>query len=75
LEGCPERQRSPGRLDTLPGGSLKGTGAGCPHVPKVKLAGKKTVLVEQRALSGTQQKNESLSPLEEGAGNSGGPQR
>ena len=44
-------------------------------MPKVKLAGKKTVLVEQRALSGTQQKNESLSPLEEGAGNSGGPQR
>jgi len=28
----PEGQRGPGRLDILQGGSLKGTGAGCPHV-------------------------------------------
>jgi len=29
----PEEQRGPGRLDILQGGSLKGTGARCPHVP------------------------------------------
>jgi len=34
-------------LCTLQGGNLKGTGAGCPHVPKDEQAGKKTSLAEQ----------------------------
>ncbi|GAB0180778.1 hypothetical protein GRJ2_000543100 [Grus japonensis] len=49
-------QRSPGRLDILQEGNLKGAGAGCPHVPKDKPAGKKTGLAEQRALAGTRKK-------------------
>jgi len=36
--------RGPGRLDILQGGSLKGTGAGCPHVLQDKPAGKTTSL-------------------------------
>ncbi|GAB0209002.1 hypothetical protein GRJ2_003365900 [Grus japonensis] len=48
-------------------GNLKGAGAGCPHVLKDEPAGKKTGLGEQRALAGTQEKKESLWPLEEGA--------
>jgi len=44
-------------------------------VPKDEPVRKKTSLDEQRALAGTQEKEESLSPLEEGAGNSGGLQR
>jgi len=43
------------------------------HVPKDELAGK-TGLAEQRAVAGTQEKKESLWPLEEGAGHSGGLQ-
>jgi len=42
-------------------------------VPKDELAGK-TGLAEQRAVAGTQEKKESLWPLEEGAGHSGGLQ-
>ncbi|GAB0179913.1 hypothetical protein GRJ2_000456600 [Grus japonensis] len=34
LGGRPEGQRSPGRLDILQEGNLKGTAAGCPHVLK-----------------------------------------
>ncbi|KAK4818854.1 hypothetical protein QYF61_020073 [Mycteria americana] len=68
-------QRSPGRLDILQGGSPKGTRAGCPEVPKDEPAGKKTGLAEQRALSRTQENEESLGPLEEEAGKSGGLQR
>ncbi|KAK4812034.1 hypothetical protein QYF61_026172 [Mycteria americana] len=56
LGGSPEGQRSPGRLDILQEGNLKGAGAGRPHVPKDKPAGKKTGLAEQRALAGTQEK-------------------
>jgi len=51
---------SPGRLDILQEGTLKGTGAGHPHVPKDKPTGKKAGLAEQGALSGTQEKKESL---------------
>ena len=43
-------------------------------MPKDKAVGKKTSLAEQRALAGTQEKTESLRPLEEGEGNSGGLQ-
>jgi len=39
----------------LLGGSLKGTGAGCPHVPQDKTSGKTTCLAEQGALAGTQE--------------------
>ena len=35
-------------------------------MPKDELAGKKTILAEQRALAGTQEKKESLRPSEEG---------
>jgi len=34
-----EEQRGPGRLNILQGRSLKGTGAGCPHVPQNEPAG------------------------------------
>jgi len=34
-------QRSPGRLDTLQGRSLKDVGAGCSHVSKDELAGRR----------------------------------
>jgi len=43
-------------LEILQDGNLKGTGAGCPHVLKDELAGKKTSLAEQRVLAGTQEK-------------------
>ena len=43
-------------------------------MPKDELVGKKPGLTEQRALAGTQEKRESLCPLEEGAGHSGGQQ-
>ena len=56
-EGCsPEGQRTPGRLDSLHGGSLKGTGEGHSHVLKDKLSGKKASLAKQRVLTGTQEK-------------------
>jgi len=48
-------KRSPRRLDILQGGNPKCAGAGHPHVPKDELAGKKTILAEQRSLSGTQE--------------------
>ena len=67
-------QRGSGRLDILQGGSLKGTGAGCPRVPQGKLAGKTTILPEQGALAGTQEKKEGLPLMEERAGNSRGVQ-
>jgi len=51
----PEGQRGPGRLDSLQGGSLKGTGAGCPHVPQDEPAGKSTSLAEHGALARTQE--------------------
>jgi len=70
----PEGQRRPSRLDIVQGGSLKGTGAGCPHVPQDKPAGKMTGLSEQGALSGTQEKKEGLPPMEERAGDSRGVQ-
>ena len=66
-------KRCPGRLDTLQGGSLQDTEAGCAHVLKDELAGK-TGLAEQRVLAGTQEKKDSLCPLEEGVGHSGGLQ-
>ncbi|KAK4810447.1 LOW QUALITY PROTEIN: hypothetical protein QYF61_004227, partial [Mycteria americana] len=66
LGGSPEGQRSPGRLDILQEGNPKGAGAGRPYVPKDKLVGKKTGLAEQGAFAGTQEKKESLRPLEEG---------
>ncbi|KAK4809932.1 hypothetical protein QYF61_001659 [Mycteria americana] len=75
LGSSPKGQRSPGRLDILQEGNLKGAGADRPHVLKDELAGKKTSLAEQRDLAGTQEKEESLQPLEEGAGKSGGLQR
>jgi len=53
LGDSPEGQRSPGSLDILPEGNLKGRGAGCLHVPKDEPARKKTSLGEQRALAGT----------------------
>ena len=74
LRGSAEGKRSPGRLDTLQEGNLKGAGAGRTHVQKEGPAGEKTGLAEQRALAGTQETKESLWPLEEGAGNSGGLQ-
>jgi len=55
LVECAEGRRGPGRLDSLQGGSLKGTGAGCPHVPQDELAGKMTGLAEQGDLTGTQE--------------------
>ena len=51
-----EGQRGPGRLDILQGGSLKDTGAGCPHVPQDEPVGKAIGLAEQGALAGTQKK-------------------
>ena len=44
----PEGQRSPGKLDILQERNPKGTRAGCPHVPRDKLAGKKANLTEPR---------------------------
>jgi len=61
----PKGQSRPGRLDTLQGGSLKGTGADCPHVPREEPAGKTTSLAEQGALAGTQEKKDGLPPMEE----------
>ncbi|XP_053791345.1 sex comb on midleg-like protein 2 isoform X3 [Vidua chalybeata] len=49
----------------------KDTGAGCPHMLKDKLPWKKTVLAEQKDLTGTQEKKRTL---EEGAGKSEGLQ-
>jgi len=57
LGESPEGQRGSGRLDILQGGSLKDTGAGCPHVPQDKPSGKTTRLAEQGALPVTQEKN------------------
>lgn len=37
-------------------GNLKGTGAGCPYVPKDKTEGKKTSLSGERDLAGIQEK-------------------
>jgi len=65
-----EEQRGPGRLDILQGGSLKGTGAGCPHVPQDEPSVKMTCLAQEGAFAGTQEKKEILPVLEEGAGNS-----
>jgi len=70
-----EGQRSPGRLDILQVGSLKGTGAGCPHVTQDEPVRKTTGLAEQGALAGSQGKKEGLSPMEERAGSSRGVQR
>ncbi|KAK4832250.1 hypothetical protein QYF61_021602 [Mycteria americana] len=56
LGGSPEGQRSPGRLDILQEGNLKGAGAGCPHVPKDEQVGKKTGLAEQSTLAGSRGK-------------------
>jgi len=74
--GCEsaEGQRVPGRLDILQRGSLKGTGAGCPHVLQDQPAGKMTSLAEQGGLAGTQEKKEGLPPMEERAGDSRGVQ-
>jgi len=74
LGESPEGQSGPGRLDILQGRSLKGTGAGCPHVLQDELVGKMTSLAEQGALAETQVKKEGLSPTEERAGNSRGVQ-
>ncbi|KAK4815488.1 LOW QUALITY PROTEIN: hypothetical protein QYF61_003024 [Mycteria americana] len=63
LGGSPEGQRSPGRLDILQEGNLKGTRAGCPHVPKDEPAGKKTSLAEQRTLAGIQGKTKRVYDL------------
>ena len=69
-----EVQRGPGRLDILQGGSLTGTGAGCPHVPQDKPSGKMSGLAEQGVLVGTQEKKEGLALMEERAGVSRGVQ-
>jgi len=50
LGGCPEGQISPGRLDVLQEGTLKGLGAGCPC--------QRASLADERALSGIQVKKE-----------------
>jgi len=60
LRGSLEGERSPGKLDILQEGNLKGSGAGHPHVPKDKPVGKMTRLAEQRTLAGAQEKKESL---------------
>lgn len=73
LEGSPEGQMSPARLDILQGGNPYSTGTDCPHVPKDETVGK-TDLDEQRAGSRTQVKKESLSHLEEGSGHPRGQQ-
>lgn len=52
LGDSPEKQRSPGRLDNLQEGNLKGARPGCLHVPEDKMAGKKIGLAVQRALTG-----------------------
>jgi len=69
-ENSPEGQRGSGRLDILQEGSLKGTGAGCPHVSQDELAGKTIGLAEQGDLAGTQEKKESLPLTKEREGNS-----
>ncbi|KAK4816829.1 hypothetical protein QYF61_023893 [Mycteria americana] len=56
LGSSSEGQRSPGRLDILQEGNLKGTEAGRTHLLKDKLAGKKTGLAEERVLVGIQEK-------------------
>lgn len=53
--GSSEGQMSPGRLDVLQEQNLKGSGAGCPHVPKDKPTQRMTDLAEQRTLAGTQE--------------------
>jgi len=60
LGGSPEVQRSPGRLNILQEGKFKGAGAGCPHVLKDKLVGKKAGQAEQRTFPGTWEKKERL---------------
>jgi len=74
LEESPEGQRGPGRLDILQGGSLKGTGAGCPHVLQDKLMGNMISLSEQGALAGTQEIKEGIPRMKERAGDSRGAQ-
>jgi len=69
-----EGQRDPGRLDIVQGGSLKGTGEGCPHVPQDELMGRTSSLAEQGALAGNKEKKEGLQHMEERAGNSRGVQ-
>jgi len=61
-------------MDILQEGSLKDTGAGCPHVLQDVPAGKTTGLAEQGALAGTQEKKEGLPPMEEREGDSRGTQ-
>jgi len=58
----------------LQGGSLKGTGAGCPHVMQDEPVGKMTRLSEQGALAGTQEKKKGLPPIAERTGDSRGVQ-
>ena len=70
----PEGQRGPARLDILQGGSLKGTGAGCSHVPQDEPKGKAIGLAKQGALTGTQGENEGLPLMEERADDSRGIQ-
>jgi len=69
-----EGQVGSGRVDILQGESLKGTGAGRPHVPQDKLVGKAAGLAEQGALAGTQEKKDGLPFIEESAGDSRGVQ-
>jgi len=63
-----------GGLDIFQGGSLKGIGEGCPHVPQDDPAGKMTSLAEQGALTGNQEKKNGLPPMEERASDSRGVQ-
>jgi len=70
----PDGQRGLGRLEILQEGSLKGTGAGCPHVLQDERAGKRTGLAEKAAFPRTQEKREGLRLLEERVGNSRGLQ-
>jgi len=60
-----EGQRSPGRLDIIEGGSLKGTEARGPYVLQDEPAGKMTGLAEKAALAGSQEIKESLPPMEQ----------
>lgn len=60
MGGSPERQRSPVGLGILCGSNMKSTEAGHPHVLKDEPMVRKSILAEQRAVAGTQNKNESF---------------
>ncbi|KAM9600796.1 uncharacterized protein ACIBXB_004039 [Morphnus guianensis] len=67
-------KRGPGGMDVLQEGNLNGSGPGYSPVPQVKPPRKTTGLAERGAFARNQEKKESLSSLEERAGNLGGVQ-